>query len=134
MEQTTMELQDTQNHCEKVINSAEHERDHLMRDRERLEESVAQFEPALDFKEKQEDEREKTKLDIEERNNLQLQTNRGRRDTQNLCEDEKKTSENKTDQYMRVRERWEESVAQQRQEKMKKKMRNRRRRQEKQRV
>ncbi|KAI5614536.1 hypothetical protein C0J50_11151 [Silurus asotus] len=134
--QTTMELQDTQNYCEKVKNSAEQERDHLIREKERLEERVAQFEPTLDFKEKQEDEREKTKLDIEERNNLQLQTNRGLQDTQNLCEEEKKTSENKTDHYMRVRERWEEIVAQLRQENIQKKRRNRkkRRRQEKQRV
>ncbi|KAI5629018.1 hypothetical protein C0J50_10553 [Silurus asotus] len=136
LEQTTMELQDTQNHCEKVKNSAEQERDHLIRKKERLEERVAQFEPTLDFKEKQEDEREKTKLDIEERNNLQLQTNMGLQDTQNLCEEEKKTSENKTDHYMRVRERWKESVAQLRQENIQKKTRNRkkRRRQEKQRV
>ncbi|KAI5607877.1 hypothetical protein C0J50_9765 [Silurus asotus] len=128
--QTTMELQDTQNHCEKVKNSAEQERDHLIREKKRLEERVAQFER------KQEDEREKTKLDIEERNNLQLQTNRGLQDTQNLCEEEKKTSENKTDHYMRVRERWEEIVAQLRQENIQKKTRNRkkRRRQEKQKV
>ncbi|XP_046692020.1 golgin subfamily A member 6-like protein 22 [Silurus meridionalis] len=85
---------------------ADHETDHLRRDRERLEQRVAQLEATLNSEQnKFKKEKEMIKLDMEEMTTRHFQTIRELQDSLNHCEEEKI-------HLMRDRERLEERVAQ----------------------
>ncbi|KAI5105005.1 eukaryotic translation initiation factor 4 gamma 1 isoform X1 [Silurus meridionalis] len=96
--QTIRELQDSLNHCED-------EKIYLMRDRERLEERVAQLEATLKFvQNKFEKETEKAKPGMDERIPLQRQTTRELQDSLIHCEEEKKIAKHERNNLMRDRE------------------------------
>ncbi|KAI5090312.1 eukaryotic translation initiation factor 4 gamma 3 isoform X8 [Silurus meridionalis] len=102
---TTRELQDSLNHSEEK-KCADHESVHLRRDRERLEQRLAQLEATLNFEQnKFKKEKEMIKLDMEEMTTRHFQTIRELQDSLNHCEEEK-------NYLMRDRERLEERVAQ----------------------
>ncbi|XP_046703538.1 golgin subfamily A member 6-like protein 22 [Silurus meridionalis] len=111
--QTVRDLQDSLNQCEEEKNCAEHERDNLIREREQQEKHVAQLKATLEFeRNKWKEKSKKSKLDMEKKTNLQLQTIRELQGSLNHCEEEKNCAEHERDNLIRNREHLEDHVAQ----------------------
>ncbi|XP_053090604.1 trichohyalin-like [Pangasianodon hypophthalmus] len=110
--QNITELQASLKLCEEREKAAELERENLMRHQVHLENHVAQLEGTLIFEQqKWEQEREKAKLYMEERNTAYLQNITKLQASLNLCEEREKTAELERGSWMRKREHLEKNVA-----------------------